>query len=313
MLLELRDPEAYIRSLAAQALTRSYADSARLAPSAVADLLLRAAEDPSPQVRINAIRSLGSYTDPALASGALGQARPHARRSAGRRAGAGGRDARGAWRRGGGQGARPRGRREGHLRVPSSRPGGPRSRRFRRVHAGGGPLARQWRLARPSRRRGGCGPRGTGPLAGVSGRPRRPRHRRGAPGVGGRGRGPRRGVARGRPAAARAPGRRRAKRRGRRRGAGGRSGRPDGPRADVRRHRPRLLSGGRPLGPGRHPRDPEDRAGGAGAGRPRVPARRDPAAELSAPAVGRGQLARGGRALGTGAPDRHRPVAAGLS
>ncbi len=68
MLLELRDPEAYIRSLAAQALTRTYADSAGLAPSAVADLLLGAAEDPSPAVRINAIRSLGSYTDPALAS-----------------------------------------------------------------------------------------------------------------------------------------------------------------------------------------------------------------------------------------------------
>lgn len=69
MLLELRDPEAYIRSLAALALTRAYADSARLAPSAVADLLIGATEDPSPAVRINAIRSLGSYTDPALASG----------------------------------------------------------------------------------------------------------------------------------------------------------------------------------------------------------------------------------------------------
>ena len=68
MLLELRDPEAYIRSLAARSLTRSYADSARLAPSAVSDLLLRATEDPSPGVRINAIRSLAGYTDPALAS-----------------------------------------------------------------------------------------------------------------------------------------------------------------------------------------------------------------------------------------------------
>jgi cyclophilin family peptidyl-prolyl cis-trans isomerase/HEAT repeat protein len=68
MLLELRDSEPYIRSLAALALTRAYAESARLAPSAVADLLLRATDDPSPAVRINAIRSLGGYVDPPRAS-----------------------------------------------------------------------------------------------------------------------------------------------------------------------------------------------------------------------------------------------------
>ncbi len=68
MLLILRDPEAYIRSLAAKSLTRGYAEAAGLAPTAVADALLRAAEDPSPQVRINAIRSLGSYHDPSLGS-----------------------------------------------------------------------------------------------------------------------------------------------------------------------------------------------------------------------------------------------------
>ncbi|HUR93755.1 MAG TPA: HEAT repeat domain-containing protein, partial [Gemmatimonadales bacterium] len=66
MLLVLRDPEAYIRSIAARALTRSYVDSAKLAPSAVADLLVRAAEDPSPQVRINAIRSLAGFRDSTL-------------------------------------------------------------------------------------------------------------------------------------------------------------------------------------------------------------------------------------------------------
>jgi cyclophilin family peptidyl-prolyl cis-trans isomerase/HEAT repeat protein len=66
MLLILNDPEAYIRSLAARALTRSYVDSARLAPSAVAGLLVRAADDKSPQVRINAIRSLAGYKDPKL-------------------------------------------------------------------------------------------------------------------------------------------------------------------------------------------------------------------------------------------------------
>jgi cyclophilin family peptidyl-prolyl cis-trans isomerase/HEAT repeat protein len=68
MLLVLRDQEPYIRSLAARALTRSYADSAGLAPSAVADLLVHATEDASSQVRINAIRSLAGYRTPGLAS-----------------------------------------------------------------------------------------------------------------------------------------------------------------------------------------------------------------------------------------------------
>ncbi|MBA3498400.1 MAG: peptidylprolyl isomerase [Gemmatimonadales bacterium] len=66
MLLALRDPEAYVRSLAARALTREYAEAAKLAPSAVADLLVSAADDPSPQVRINAIRSLAGYREPRL-------------------------------------------------------------------------------------------------------------------------------------------------------------------------------------------------------------------------------------------------------
>ena len=67
MLLVLGDAEPYVRSLAARALTRSYADSAGLAPSAVAQLLLRAADDASAPVRINAIRSLAGYKDSALA------------------------------------------------------------------------------------------------------------------------------------------------------------------------------------------------------------------------------------------------------
>ncbi|MEP6686965.1 MAG: peptidylprolyl isomerase [Gemmatimonadales bacterium] len=68
MLLVLRDQEPYIRSLAARALTRSYADSAGLAPSAVADLLVRATDDASSQVRINAIRSLAGYRTSGLTS-----------------------------------------------------------------------------------------------------------------------------------------------------------------------------------------------------------------------------------------------------
>lgn len=66
MLLVLRDPEAYVRSLAARTLTRSYAEAAGLAPSAVAELLVRAADDASPQVRINALRSLAGYKDSTL-------------------------------------------------------------------------------------------------------------------------------------------------------------------------------------------------------------------------------------------------------
>jgi cyclophilin family peptidyl-prolyl cis-trans isomerase/HEAT repeat protein len=64
MLQALGDPEPYIRSLAARALTRDYAEAAGLAPSAVAEELLRAAGDKSPPVRINAIRSLAGYKDP---------------------------------------------------------------------------------------------------------------------------------------------------------------------------------------------------------------------------------------------------------
>jgi len=66
LLLVLRDQEAYIRSLAARALTRSYVESAKLAPSTVAKLLVRATDDPSAQVRVAALRSLETYKDSTL-------------------------------------------------------------------------------------------------------------------------------------------------------------------------------------------------------------------------------------------------------
>jgi cyclophilin family peptidyl-prolyl cis-trans isomerase/HEAT repeat protein len=66
LLLVLRDQEAYIRSLAARALTRGYVESAKLAPSTVAKLLLRATDDPSAQVRVAALRSLETYKDSML-------------------------------------------------------------------------------------------------------------------------------------------------------------------------------------------------------------------------------------------------------
>ncbi|MFL5516709.1 MAG: peptidylprolyl isomerase [Gemmatimonadales bacterium] len=65
--LALRDDESVVRAFAARALTRSYAESAGLAPKSVGELLGRAAGDPVPQVRINAVRSLADYNVPELA------------------------------------------------------------------------------------------------------------------------------------------------------------------------------------------------------------------------------------------------------
>ena len=67
MLQALGDLEPYVRSLAARALTREYAESAGLAPSAVAGQLLQAARDKNLPVRVNAIRSLAGYKDPKIA------------------------------------------------------------------------------------------------------------------------------------------------------------------------------------------------------------------------------------------------------
>jgi cyclophilin family peptidyl-prolyl cis-trans isomerase/HEAT repeat protein len=63
MLLALRDKEDYIRSIAARALTRGYAQAAKLSPATVADLLARAASDESPAVRANALLALATYRD----------------------------------------------------------------------------------------------------------------------------------------------------------------------------------------------------------------------------------------------------------
>jgi cyclophilin family peptidyl-prolyl cis-trans isomerase/HEAT repeat protein len=63
LVLALRDPESVVRGFAARGLTRSYAESAGLAPASVAELLGRAAGDQNQQVRINALRSLAEYRD----------------------------------------------------------------------------------------------------------------------------------------------------------------------------------------------------------------------------------------------------------
>jgi cyclophilin family peptidyl-prolyl cis-trans isomerase/HEAT repeat protein len=64
--LALRDPESVVRAFAARALTRSYVEAAKLAPASIGELLGRAAGDATPQVRINAVRSLAEYPDPGL-------------------------------------------------------------------------------------------------------------------------------------------------------------------------------------------------------------------------------------------------------
>ncbi|MGI9039810.1 MAG: peptidylprolyl isomerase [Gemmatimonadales bacterium] len=66
LVLLLRDSEASLRTLAARALIREYAAGGGLSPCTTADLLVRATGDPSPPVRINALRSLGTYRDSAL-------------------------------------------------------------------------------------------------------------------------------------------------------------------------------------------------------------------------------------------------------
>lgn len=58
---------AQVRAYGARALTRAYADSARLAPKVVMDLLVRATRDEDAGVRISALRSLASFGD--LAAG----------------------------------------------------------------------------------------------------------------------------------------------------------------------------------------------------------------------------------------------------
>jgi cyclophilin family peptidyl-prolyl cis-trans isomerase/HEAT repeat protein len=68
LILLLRDKDPHPRALAARALSRAFVESAKLAPSTVAQLLTRVASDPDPQVRINALRALADYRDSTLSS-----------------------------------------------------------------------------------------------------------------------------------------------------------------------------------------------------------------------------------------------------
>jgi cyclophilin family peptidyl-prolyl cis-trans isomerase/HEAT repeat protein len=68
LVASLRDADPATRSLAARALVREYSDSAKLAPAAVSGALARAVDDNDPGVRINALRSLGTFRDSTLAA-----------------------------------------------------------------------------------------------------------------------------------------------------------------------------------------------------------------------------------------------------
>lgn len=68
LIAALRDKDPATRAVAARALIRSYAEAAKLDPGTIGGMLTKAVDDPDPGVRINALRSLGSYHDSAFVS-----------------------------------------------------------------------------------------------------------------------------------------------------------------------------------------------------------------------------------------------------
>jgi cyclophilin family peptidyl-prolyl cis-trans isomerase/HEAT repeat protein len=68
LIAALRADDGDTRAIAARALTGQYANTARVASATLAGLLVRAIDDPNAGVRVNALRSLGTYRDSSLIS-----------------------------------------------------------------------------------------------------------------------------------------------------------------------------------------------------------------------------------------------------
>lgn len=78
----LRDPIADIKASAARALTRTYAEAAELDPATTASVLVPLLDDADPNVRINALRAIGTYGDSSVARRValrVDDAHPHVR------------------------------------------------------------------------------------------------------------------------------------------------------------------------------------------------------------------------------------------
>jgi cyclophilin family peptidyl-prolyl cis-trans isomerase/HEAT repeat protein len=69
----VRDESPLVRAFAIRALTRSFADSSRLAPATLADLAARAVDDADAGVRVNALRTLATFRDSAFAERIVGR------------------------------------------------------------------------------------------------------------------------------------------------------------------------------------------------------------------------------------------------
>jgi cyclophilin family peptidyl-prolyl cis-trans isomerase/HEAT repeat protein len=74
LIASLRSDDAATRALGARALSREYAAGAKLAPGPITGLLVQAIDDTDPGVRVNALRSLGTYRDSTVAGAVASKA-----------------------------------------------------------------------------------------------------------------------------------------------------------------------------------------------------------------------------------------------
>ncbi|HZN98344.1 MAG TPA: HEAT repeat domain-containing protein [Gemmatimonadales bacterium] len=303
LIASLQSDDPAVRAIGARALSREYADSAKLAPTTVQGLLARAIDDPDPGVRVNALRSLGTYHDSSFAAAAaskLNDADPNVRVQAAATVG----ELRGAVAvaaltrvlRGSGNFAV---RREALLGLARLDP------------AGFSEASKTWRASRDWRERataaeGWALARASDPAWFVSDQDGRVV----AAGLGREGFRCRSGSGIGFPEPVEPPRWCGPQCGGRRPCSGRRSGRSPRLVSDVSASLTGFLSGCVALGPGRHPR--HSAWWRRSEGRSRVSRRDAVACELPDQAVGRVELARGGCAMGTGVPDEDGAYGSGL-